>query len=235
MSLSTLATSLKNLFNNGSPGALPDMFRKIKIGNVLRSLETYLYQQAPAASVYTLNTYQAIALPEDAKARVLGTAYARAGGVTGPLTVATFASGTHPATGEISVGPNGDIVTLASDAITSLDVAYAPVKLDVVEVTLPVVPGTGVCALPVAAGQVAGPGAVLLMEAESMTGGVVGKSIVDIPTNSAPGTSAHASLNVAKTSVLFKVSDAVTSARVKLGIIPGTDLNALLEAADTFI
>jgi hypothetical protein len=242
MSLTTLVQSLKNQLNNVLPGQLADMLRAIGFGNVVRAFETYLYRQKPVATnPYVIATYQVITLPDDVKARVIGTAYAIAGGVTGPLTVATFASGTHPATGEISVGPTGDILVLAADALTSVDIAYAPQKLDVVELTLPVVAASGLCSLTALinattpAGAALGAGVVVLMEAEVIAGGVTGKYFVDLPNDSNPGTSAHCSLKVAKDTVIFKVSDAVTSARLKFGVIPGIDLNALLEATGSYV
>lgn len=164
-------------------------------------------------------------------ATLLLRATSRSGGVTGELTIVAF--GVTPTTGQIAIAPNGSIVTLTSDAITSLDVAYAPERGLVVEFTLPV--ATGVLTIPTSVlggTALGGNGAVLLLEAEALTATVVGKKIVLIP-GTAPATT-QARLNVAKTQVLFNTgTDVVTRARVKLlvGMPVGSGLLGTLNAA----
>jgi len=180
-------------------------------------------------------------LPDDAKAEYILRATAIAGTstpqeLTCDSMVTSFGymgtAGTGPTTLHIGISPSGDIVTNATDAWTSVDVSYIPQKVDAVEYpALSCVAGTGICALPVAATT---QGVVTLMEAESLAGTTVGKFAVLTPSNSNPGATKQANLNAAKTQVLFKVSDAVTSARVKVGLVSAVNSNQLLEAASTF-
>jgi hypothetical protein len=149
MTISVNDNSLKNELNRAQPGSLPSMFAAMKLGDVVRALPTTLRKAVPTVSApYQLTTLDTIVLPDDAKANTILRAYARAGsGTKGELTVVAY--GATPTAGQIAVAPNGDIVTVHSgDVWTSLDVVYLPEKYDVVELTLPVVPGTGVCALP---------------------------------------------------------------------------------------
>ena len=228
MALTSLSTSLKSVLNAALPGGLADALRTLKFGDMLRALPTTLRKKAPAVNAYNLATVQCIALPEDAKASTIYRAYGRVGGVTaGELTI-TAANAT-PTTGQIAITPNGDIAFVGTDAWTSVDVVYQPSKYDVVELVLPVVPGTGVCALP---STLSSP--VMLMEAESLAGTLTGKMIVLAPSATATATT-KAALNLAKSSVWFAIADGVTSARVKLGVCSATDADALLEAASNLL
>lgn len=229
MSLTTLSTALVAILNQAPPNALADILRQLGFGSILRAAPTYLRNDATAANPYNLSSVVTCGLPDDARANVGFSAYARAGsGTLGPL-VYDGVTGTAPAAGHFAVTPNGDVAFAAADAWTSVDVVYLPEKQDVVEVTIPVVPGTGVCALPTATGQLMAAGVVTLIEAEALAGTVTGKAIVLAPSNSAPGATHEANLNLAKTQVLFKVSDAVSSARLKVGIVCAIDVNVLLE------
>jgi hypothetical protein len=181
-------------------------------------------------------------LPDDAKALTVLRATAIAGTSTpGSLVVdlqatndTNFATGgTGPAEGHIGVSPSGDIVTNATDAWTAVDVTYVPDSYDVVELQLPVVAATGVCTIPAAftapAAGASGP-PIFAMEIESLAGTTTGKFAVLLPSASLPGSTKQANLNAAKTEVLFKESDAVTSCRVKLALAKAVNVNALLEA-----
>jgi len=214
--------SLKNEINKGNPNALGDQFRAIALGSLLRALPTFLRKKAPVANAGSLATLLALVLPEDGKALSIASAYARAGGVTGVLTV--VAAGATPATGEIAVGPNGDIVTLAADAITDLDVVYQPNKYDTEEITLPVT--AHVLTIPA---TFTGKGVVFLLEATADAGTTTGKKIVLVPGAGAPA-AGQARLNVAKSTVTFAVADAVTSATVKIAVASAIDADALLTA-----
>lgn len=217
--------SLKNKFNIANPNIVPDGLRIVKFGNVLRAIHTALRKKTVAASSYQLGTLQALALPDDGKAHSITRAYARSGaGTVGELAVQAY--GAAPAAGQIAVAPNGDIVVLAADAWTSIDVSYQPEKYDLIELTLPVVPGTGVCALPTA---VTAPGLVNLLEAEVLAGGSLGKKIILVPAAAAPA-AGRALYKTTGDQVLFAIADAVTSARVKLAVCASTDIDALLEA-----
>jgi hypothetical protein len=151
------------------------------------------------------------------------------------------------------VTPAGNLATLDADAWTDLDVEYTPAVQDVVEMTLPVVPGTGVLTIPAAFAGVAGSGqnativkdasnnianAVgvnMLMEVEALAGtSGTGKLVVLVPGGTNPA-SGYANLDLTKSLVYFHTADAITSARVKLGVFSSIDLNALLEAASIYI
>lgn len=219
------ALSLKNTLNKAPPNVLADILRLLKYGSMLRSAPTFLRKKLPATSTYQLATLQALVLPEDAKALTIARAYARSGaGTVGELVVDAY--GTTPIAGHIAVAPNSDIVVLAADAWTSIDVVYQPQKADVVELTLPVVAATGVCALPK---SVTDAGLVNLLEAEVLTGGLLGNKIILVPGTAAPATT-KALYKTTGDQVLFAIADAVTTARVKLAVVPSTDSDALLTA-----
>lgn len=216
MALTEISNSLKEVLNTANPSNLSPALQMIALGDFVMAQKKYLYRKVPVANSYNLSTLQCISLPDDIKCASILRAYARAGSAgTGEMTIA--ANQATPTTGQIASTPNGDIAVLGTDAITDLDVFFEPHRLDVVELTLPVVAATGVCAIP--AKYTAAPnGIVLLMEAESLTGTLVAKMNV-LANGSAPATT-KANMNVAKTQVQFAVADAVTSARVKLGIVP---------------
>lgn len=221
-----MATSLKAALNIAWPDTLADKFRKLAIGDILRALEAYLWRKAPVATADHLATLAALVLPDDAKAVNIARATALVGTATaGELVVDLY--GTTPATGHVAVAPNGDIQFLLADAWTSVDVVYRPMKQDVVTVPITVVPGTGIGALPT---TVLGRGVVSILGATQDAGTVTGTDIVIVPSNTVPATTKQVNLNLAKTQVQFRIADAVTAATVKLGLVPATDVDALLEA-----
>jgi hypothetical protein len=207
---------------------LPEHLKTIGFAAVMRGqINQVVRKKDPAASVYSpVATVEAVVLADDAKATSILRAYARVGTVTGALTV--VAPGTTPATTEISIQPNGDIMVLAADAITSLDVTFVPERGDVDE--LPNWPvASDAIALPA---RITTPGAILLLEAESLEGTLTGKLRVLAPSASAAATG-QARLNLAKTSVKFAPADAVTKARVKLLVCAAVDLDTVLESDAT--
>lgn len=226
MAITTVANSLKAALDGATPATLPDLLRTIKFGSVLRALPTYLFKQVPPAAAtnpYVVAAGQSITLPDDAKAIAPLFAFPRTGtGTVDVQLVNDIMAATEPSAGHIKISPTGDILLNHTDAWTSIDVVYLPAKYDVYEFTLPCV--ASLLTWPSTAGA-----GVLLMEAEALTGTVTGKKIVDLPgTSSATG---HASFNAAMTAVQFNNgTDVVTSARVKIGVVPSTDVNALLEA-----
>jgi hypothetical protein len=222
MTIQEKEESLKNKINAGNPNVISDQFRALAFGDVLRASPTTLRKKAPAADPGSLATLTALVLAEDAKASSIYRATVRAGGVTGELTVKGY--GVTPATGEIAVAPNGDIVTLAADAITDLDVTYLPEKYDVSEVTLPV--ATHVLTIPA---TFTAKGVVLLLEAVANAGTTTGKKILLVPGAGAPA-AGQARLNVAKSTVTFAVADAVTNATIKFATSAAVDVDALLTA-----
>ena len=227
MTININASGLRTVMDQAPPNQLPDALRVLGFGAILRAMKTFLRTKNPnaaPANPYVHSTLQALTLPDDAKANTILRAYARAGtGTKGELTVSAY--GTTPTGAHVAVAPNGDIVFLATDAYTNVDVVYEPEKYDVVEMVLPVV--TGTLTIPT---KYAGQGVVLLMEAESLAGTNTGKFEVLVPAASTAVTKT-ACLNVAKTAVMFDNTDnAVTSARVKLAISSAIDVDALLTA-----
>lgn len=214
--------SLKNLINQGDPNHLGDQFRALALGDVIRASPTFLRKKAPVANAGVLATLLALVLPDDAKGLSIFRATARAGTVTGELTPVAY--GVTPTTGQIAVAPNGDIVTLAADAITDLDCFYLPEKYDLYELTLPV--ATHVATIPAA---FTAKGVSLLLEAIALAGTATGKKIILAPGAGAPA-AGQARLNVAKSTVTFAAADAVTSCTIKFAVACAVDADALLTA-----
>jgi hypothetical protein len=253
MALNPLATAntTKQRLDQADLNTLADQARAVGLGTVIRRMRVALRRANPFAQVanpYAPAGMNVITLPDDAKASALfvgdfatsnAAAWVRSQdasqstGATGAYTNKT-PWGTTPTTGTVGILPTGDIAFLATDAPNDVDLCYEVAIQDVVELTLNVVPGTGVCAIP-AKYAPAGPGkaglggTLTLMEAESLSGTLVRKMIVLVPAAGAPATT-QARLDVAKANVQFAVADAVTSCRVKLGIVPALDVNAVLEA-----
>ena len=220
MTITINSVSLKKQLDASNPQVLADMLRQAQIGSALRAMTTHrrrLNMVTQPANPFVLATVQSLILPDDAKACTILRATATAGaGTPGELINDGYAAAA-PAAGHISIQPNGDIATLIADGWTSLDVVYMPEKHDTVELTLAVVPGTGVCTLPTSVGQLCAAGVILLMEAEALAGGSVAKKITLVPAAGAPA-AGRAQLNLAKTTVTFAVADAVTQARLKLAL-----------------
>lgn len=225
MTLTKDGSTLRERLNAAAPNTLADKLAKLGMGDVMaQCIPQQLVKKDPAASSYQLATLEAVGLSDFSRAATILRAFARAGGVTGELTVKL--PGVTPATGEIAVAPNGDIVVLAADAITSLDVLYMPEALDVYEVELPVASNDIV--LPTSFGTV-----LRLLEVEALTGGVVGKNKI-IAAGARSVTTTQVNLKADKTTVQFVAADAVTKARVKFGVAPAADRNTKLLATAEF-
>ncbi len=228
MTIDTLDNSLKVRLNDADPASLASGLQTLRFGNMLRALPTYLRKQTAVASSYELSTLKGIVLPDDAKANSIFRAFARVGtGTPAELTVKLY--GVTPSTGEIAVSPNGNIVTLGSEAWTNFDVLYLPEKQAVIELTLAVT--SNAATIPAA---YVTRGVVSLLEVESLVGTVTGKLVSLVPSGSA-ATTGTARLDLAHATVKFYSGDAVTSARIKFGVSSLTDVNALLEAASTVL
>jgi len=245
------ANTTKQRLDQADLNTMADHARALGLGTVVRRMRVALRRVSPfaqPANPYAPAGLNVITLPDDAKASAVfigdsnttnGAAWARtldastSTGTTGAFT-AKLPWGTTPTTQTVGVLPTGDIAFLGTDAPNDVDLEYEVAMQDVVELFLNVVPGTGVCAIP-AKYAPAGPGkaglggTLTLMEAESLTGTLVRKMIVLVPAAGAPATT-QARLDVAKANVQFAVADAVTSCRVKLGVVPAIDVNAVLEA-----
>ncbi len=241
--------------DRANPITLADQLRSLRLGHLfLGQMIQHKRKVNPSAlgvSPYALATLHALQLPDRARASAVLRATVRAGGVTGELTPAAY--GATPTTGQIAVSPNGDIVVLASDAITDMDVTYVSERGDVMGNVqadpslpfytlgfyMPVV--SNVLTLPTSGWGARGN--LFLLEAEAIQATSTGKKIVVVPGNGAT-TAGQAKLNLAKTTVIFNGTDAVTRARLKLLIAPrvvadgvntADDLQVQLSEVDTFL
>ena len=244
--------SLRQSLNRADANTLADILRTLSIGDVVRAMPVYLRSVSAGvtgAQPQQLATLGTVVLPEDAKAATILRCTVKAAGVAlGEFTVVAY--GTTPTTTQVAIAPNGDIVFLGSDAVTSADIVYIPQKGDVLgqlantsqtqtaagagngvtSLFLPVVPGTGVCTIPSAySGK-----AVLLMQAVALTGTVTGQKIILVPAGAAVATT-KAALSTDQTKVWFAIADAVTTCQVDLlvdsGLAGGSEINALLEGS----
>jgi hypothetical protein len=231
--MSTIQPTLKEVLNAANPTTLADALKALGLGDVLRALPVHLTKQVPATSPTNMiaNTH-AIVLPDDAKCGAILSCYVRAGTVNGAFTCDNLPQSTSVTTAHVAKTESGDIAFLDSDAVTSVDIVYVPRKMDVVILTnQPVVSGTGVCALP---SWVTTAGVVTILSAVS-TGTTGGTCKVVAPAAAVPTTTLQCNLNLAKTQAQFRIADVITSATIKLGLIPAIDVNALLAAASTIL
>lgn len=219
--------TLRAALDRADPNTLPDLLRELGLGSLFqgqfvqfRRKVNMVTQGVDAGSLATLH---ALRLTEGGRAASILRATVRAGGVTGELTPVAF--GATPATTQIAVAPNGNIVTLAADAITDLDVVFAPERGDLLNTVFPVV--AHVLTLPP---KVVAQGVVLLADAEAIEGTAIGRKVVLVPGAGAPA-AGQARLNIAKGMVTFAAADAVTRARVKLVQVAAEPLSTLLEGA----
>lgn len=223
--------------NRANPNTLADQARALRLGDLLLGQMVQVKRKLNPSTLgvgsYTLGTLHALQLGERSRAITVSRAVVRAGGVTGELTPAAF--GATPTTGQIAVAPNGDIVVLASDAITDMDVWYLPNRGDVVGTDdkpsyFPVV--SNVLTLPTTGYWTRG--VDTLLEVEAITGTSTGKKIVLVPGAGAPS-AGQARLNLAKTTITFASADAVTRARVKVLIGTEFDLQSVLDETDDYV
>jgi len=224
-----MGTSLYTKIAAAQPNTLPDAFRVLHLERMLVSSGQALRKQAPTLNAALtrpqLSTLSAFQLPDFAKACIVRRAYVRVGGVTGELTVVAF--GTTPATTQIAVAPNGDIVVLEADAITNIDVEFEPLaNVQIIQLpNFPVVSSD--LTIPAA---ITALGVVQLIEANAITGTSTGKKIVLVPQSGVPA-AGRASLNVAKDKVRFQTTDAVTTATITLAVGPSTGEDPLTNLA----
>lgn len=233
MTISTVTNSLAQMLDRATPNNIATFLQQLGLGRVLRQqvpatlrravpLVVAGYAYTPQTAVYT------VALPDDAKAAyILRAQGLGAAAPNGELTFNAFGTA-NPATTTCNVSASGDLLfNSGTDAFTSVDVVYMPEKVDAVELFL--TPVSSVVTIPSSYGT------VILMEAEILTGTVVGKCVINKPVATAPGTSKQANLGLAKSTVLFNTGDAPTSVRIKIGVVSAIDQNALLEAAASVI
>jgi hypothetical protein len=233
--------SIREALNRADVNVLADLLRSGAIGDALRALPIFLRAQVPSvtgAKPQQGSTLSTIELPEDAKASILHRVTVRTATATaGEFTIVAY--GTTPTTTQAAVAPNGDIVFLGSDAVTSVDVIYTPQKGDVLGnlaysrlgiTSLTLAVATGIATIPTAySGK-----AILLMQANALAGTVTGQKQILIPATAATA-AGTAALSKDGTKVYCNnATDGVTSLQVDLlvasGLVSGvTELGALLE------
>lgn len=218
--------TLKEVLNKAAPGVLADILKKLRIGDIFRSLRTQLFAQVPtAAPTDMIAAVQTLQLPTDGKALRVIRAFVRAGTTTGNLVPDAPPMAAATATGHVNVSESGDITFAAADAPTSVDVYYETMKGELYTATLPVVSGTGVCALPAA---VVAQGIQTILAANAVTGTTTGVAAVIAP-GAVPGTTHQVNLDLTKKQVQFRIADVVTSCTISLLLVPATDVAALLQ------
>lgn len=221
-------SALKAAIDRANPNTISDSFRVLQLGKTLASdvkqTKRNVDMDALGTDPSELGTLDAIVLPEDARAGTILRAYSRAGSA-GQGELVVDPPNTTPGTGDIAVSPAGNIVALAADAHTDVDVEYIPVRGDVVEISG--VPAVGVLAIPT---SLVTRGVLVLLEAEALVATIAGRKIVVAPAAGLPAT-LQARLDVAKANVSFNnATDVVTSARARLLVVATVDSNAELEA-----
>jgi hypothetical protein len=254
ISQTSAVESVREALNRLDVSAIADAFRGVALGDVLRGLPVYLRGVAPnnSGTPQNVSTEGVVQLPEDAKAAYIFRCTVKASGVTnGEFTIESY--GTTPSTTQVAVAPNGDIVFLASDAVTSADIIYLPQKGDVLgnnqysklgvtSLTLSV-SSTGQALIPAPYAGLA----VLLMQANAIAGTVTGQKQILVPATSATA-AGKAALSQDGKSIWFNhATDGVTQATVDILVASGlvsstqlqnasagvsTDINAVLEAAN---
>lgn len=228
---------------NPTTNTIADYFQKEGgIGQIhTGQLPQMLHRKVPAADLGAPTTgLITIVLPDESKADPSGvmSLYVRAvsgGAVLGYYVAKSTTPFTTPTTGTFSTQPNGNIMLLAADLPTDVDVTYIPQRGKVV--TLDAQPvASNVFAIPTLYTATPNPnspgmpgGVIALLEVFSLAGTLTGQLRVKQPTAAAPATTL-ANLDLAKQNVLFAVADAVTSCRVKLLVCPDVDLQTVLQA-----
>jgi len=223
-----MAEKLYQSMDRGDANSLPGQFSVVDIGSVLQcQVPLPLYGAVPKLADRTISAaaYDAIKLPNEAKAQMIMSAYARSGtGTKGQMTIAAL--GALPTAGQIGIAPNGDIITLGSDAYTAIDLVYAPQRMDSLQVTLPVASNAVAIPTPFKAMQ--------LLSVDATVGTSGGAKTVEYPSASA-ATAGCARLDLAKANVKFNGTDAITSATFTFAVYAGqqggVDVNAKLQGA----
>jgi len=243
-----MADSLRQSLNAANPQTMADLLRALGLGDLVRqSMVQQMRGAAPAASSSQLATVQQLGLditgaPTSAngsptvnapsqgagcRAVSILQAYSRAGANAGQLTV--VANSTTPATGQVAVAPNGDIVVLAADGHTVIDVDFMAMRGDYVQLTGLTVASNK--ALLPAWTQTQG---VLLLISATATAGTNTGSFVVLKAASAPSNK-QAALDVTKSNLVFAAGDAVTQASCELLLCSSKNIDSLLRSASTIL
>lgn len=225
------ATTMRAL-DRASPAGLPDLFRLAQIGTVLAGhVPQQLAGKAPAAQMNELATLTGLGLPYYSRASAVLRATVRkvsGGAVLGELTPKLH--DVTPSTGEVAVSPSGDVVFLAADLATVVDVVYAPIAGEVVELSLPA--PAGIMTLP---DEIVARQPLLLLEATATTATITGRKIVLAPAAAVVATT-KAAIAIDRTKVYFNfATDVVTAATVKLLLAPRHGLADVLASVPTVV
>jgi hypothetical protein len=226
-----MTTTVRDTLNRSNANTLADKLAALGFGDILGGdIPITLRQQTPTAndSGAPISTTQQIKLPNNMKACQILRATSRAGTAGGQLVVDTALSNSAPASGHISVQPNGDLALLTSDGMTGVDVTIVPERGDVV-VLENVDVASDVYTFPAA---LTARGVVTLISAVSVAGTLTGNLRVLLPVTAAPATT-KAQLDLAKSMVQFAVADAVTKATLTLLVAAEVSLADALAAAAT--
>lgn len=221
--------TLRFAMDRANPNNVPDQLRRIGIGSLLQGQIEQVRRavdfDAAGTDAGNLATTDALVLPDGGKAAVVHRAFARTGtGTLGELTV--LARHVTPTlTTHIAVAPNGNIVTLAADVYTDVDVYYLPDRGDVLTTTFPVVSDDIVLPASVTDRVVIG-----LWDANVVEGTSTGRKIILTP-GGGPA-AGQASLDIAGTTVTFAGADAATRATVTLLLGAAEPLAELLEGVN---
>lgn len=224
----------RDVLNNVTPDIVADVLRKMGMGDLFGAQFVQQRRHIPGGvlSPYLAATNWGIGTAYPQRANTILRAYNRlATGTEGEMTVDGH-DAVVTTTNHIGIAPNGDIVTLAADVITDMDVVYIAERGDVIDLTLPVGNvSANVLTLPA---SVTKAGAILLLEAEILSGGTTGAKIIQGPSASAASTG-NARLDLSKQNVKFASADAATRAHVKLLVGPTADLTGFLTALAAYI
>lgn len=218
---------LRESLDRANLNTLADQFRIIKLGQTMRqdfkTTKRKLNPDGAGVNAEDLATLDSIVLPDDAKAGTILRAFARAAGTGTPGELTVDPRHTTPGAGDIAISPAGNLVFLASEVWTDVDVEYLPERGDVaVTAILPV--ATNVLTLPTALFG----NALVLLRADAQVGSSTGRKIVLAPGAGGPA-AGQVRLNILGTTVTFAGADAVTSAIITVLVDAAVDLDALLE------
>ncbi len=218
-----MAETLRQALNAANPGTSWDNLRALGLGDLLRQATVQQMRGVtPAAAASQLATLQQLGLDKTGGCAAVSilAAYSRGATNTGALTV--VASGTTPATGQIAVAPNGDIVLLAADARTLVDVDFLCMKGDYLSLSGLVV-ASNKALIPTAYTT---QGVLLLLSATSTAGTNVGSFKV-LAVASAPA-AGQAALDAGKANIVFAAADAVTQCSAELLLCSAKAADSLL-------
>jgi hypothetical protein len=244
--------SIREALNRADPNVLADLLRGNAFGDVLRGLPITLRAVKPVAGKPQQGaTLSTVELPQDAKAAILHRVTVRtATAAAGEFTIVAY--GTTPTSTQVAVAPNGDIVFLTTDAVTSVDIIYTPQKGDVLGnqansklgiTSLTLAAPLGVAVIPAPYSGFA----IALLQANATVATITGQKQILVPAAANTAT-LTAALSKDGTKVYFNTAtDLVTACQVDLLVASGlvsatqvpnqaagatTDLNVLLEQAN---